>query len=214
MITLAVFLFIQILYPIYILVLLLGIILVKISRNKDAKIGVVGPQKAGKTLFLNALNGIWGTKPEQTIQFEKDETIEYRFDDGTTRTFKNCKDVPGSNSFIRTTYTEILEDSTDLLFFFNMKQYLENPDYERDVNARLDYIYEVRKSINKDDKSLPVTLILSYADQVKNVRKAFLAIQDKLSKKDYGKMCQNHMYPINMEKEDEVKKLIEKLFKK
>ena len=207
----AVFLFIQFLEPIALLLLALEMVMVirSIFRKKDVQIGVVGPQKTGKTLFLNALRGIWGKEPEQTTQMENYEIIEYHFSDGKTRTFRNCKDVPGSNSFIRTTYKEIIEESTILLFFCNMKQYLESQEYERDVNARLDYIYEVRKSINKDDKSLPVMIILSYADQVENRRKATLAVQDKLSGKDYHEMCCKYMHSINMTNEAEVKKLIE-----
>lgn len=181
------------------------------SDNNHPQVGVLGPNATGKTLFFSELRGIWTDAKSDYIETtapDEIKEIKYNLSNGKSITLRNCIDLPGTASFIRSHYQKITLESTYIFFFCNMCKYLSDVDYERNVNARLDYIFQTAKS-----KKTPIRtcLILSYADMVDNPNEARKQVQEKLSNKDYASFYEQKV-TINMTDQKAVKELINKLF--
>lgn len=178
---------------------------------KVNKLGVLGMQGSGKTLFLSYLRNIpfIGGVTSRT----KYEQFKYKLSNDKEITISSGTDLGGGNMF-RTDYNKILEESDVILYLFDIGRYLSNEldsdgdRYQRACNSRLEHIYS---SIKKTKK--PISVIATHKDKSglsqNEMEQRFTAL---VQNKKYKGMLKNVEY-INLTNSGEIKNLKGKLFK-
>lgn len=135
------------------------------NKKKELGMAVLGESQSGKTLWYDYLCHT-NYAGEQTT--ERDiKKITLKFGLGRTVHLKKGKDINGDKSNMYS-YEQMINDNDIILFFNNVYLYIYNKEYQRDVNSRLDFIFE--KS-NKSSKK--IYIIWSYADKLQH-KKAIL----------------------------------------
>lgn len=147
---------------------------------------VLGMEGAGKTTWYDFLRGENRAAEGATSGgVEISEfTIPYKDDKGTRMvTIAKGLDISGAETMITEFYKAQIEKSDVIFFFFDVKKYLDNAEYQKDVHSRLDLIYDYIMEFNK--KTNDVYLIASHMGKVKDPKKASKQVGDILSKKRY-----------------------------
>mgnify|MGYP001332576459 CR=1 FL=1 len=130
---------------------------------------VLGMPQAGKTLWYSYLTNKEMAK--HTVDRTQVDEFTLYFPKGRQVTIRNGIDIGGNEENIRTYYSQMICNNEIVLFFFNIKSYLDDISYQRKVNSRLDYIYTCwKKNKTGVDPSKKVSLIMSYADLLGNNR--------------------------------------------
>lgn len=158
------------------------------TRKTKLKIAVIGPEEGGKTAFIKLLKygKINKDEPyrntglnESLLEFEafwsiensiKRTDIAVNSDADFWEDLKDfipgeqhgSKDIPGEKG-LTSEYKNLLEGKDFSFFFFNIKQYFDEKNYQKDVNARLDFLNYYVKPEN-------LIVIATHIDQInKNV---------------------------------------------
>ena len=179
--------------------------------RKQIYMSVLGMQSAGKTTWYDYLRGENRASEGATSGgVEISEfTITYK-DNKDTRELTIAKglDIDGTEDSIREFYKAQIEKSDVVFFFFDINKYLEIEEYQRVVNSRLDFIYDL---IKENDKNLDdVYLIATHLRKVEDAKKALKKVRNILSEKRY-KVFTKQLSGIEMQNKEEMEKLKIKL---
>lgn len=176
--------------------------------GKNAKICALGMEKTGKTLFFNALRGIYNVQPDVTSETKVEAfklILHNSKGEEVIIKLKETQDISGSGDFVATRYQELIQDSTHVIYFCNISEYLTKDDVKREVNARLDLIKMYVKDTDK------VFIVLSYGDMVEDRKEALKNFIAAINDKSFAQFSKR-MAIVNMTKEEEVKELINSIF--
>lgn len=184
-------------------------------RKKKLKIAVIGPEEGGKTAFIKLLEyGRVKDAPykhtglnEPLLEIEAFWTKENKWlrtdfainsDAGLWEKIKDfipgdqhgSKDIPGEKGLL-SDYKKLLEGKHYSFFFFNIKRYFEERDYERDVNSRLDFLNDYLHSKN-------LIVVATHIDQInEGVNKIASRFKEMVKDKPYIDVLKNVKY-INL----------------
>ena len=198
-------------------------IILDVTTTVDGKsIGVLGMPESGKTQFYMTL------KNEKYTQGEATGMDEYpQFDfviHGKKIKVKSGKDIGGGEMYIQSYYEDFIKEKDIIVFVFDIKRYLEDSKYARDVRSRLEFVW--RKLLEKTgimdyvraffEIKRRYILLASHGDQLtaeqkKNVKSIlFNSIQGK----EYAEMFHNNMYITDLRDRDKLMELFDstKLF--
>ena len=174
---------------------------------------VLGMEGAGKTTWYDYLRRENRASEGATSgEVEIGEfTIPYEDDKGTRElTIAKGLDISGARDS-QSSYKDQIEKSDVIFFFFDVKKYLDNAEYQKDVHSRLDLIYDYIMEFNK--KTNDVYLIASHKGKVKDPKKALKQVRDILSEKRYRDLVK-YLICIEMRETKEVEYLKKRLIDK
>ena len=100
-----------------------------------------------------------------------------------------------------------------VLFLFNSFEYLNNLQYEREVNGRMAFIAS-KWDEHHPDKELSkcIFVIATYADKLIDKEKGCKDIVDRMSKRSFRNMIKQHLLLVNMTDKKQVEIMKEKIF--
>ncbi|MDR2223900.1 MAG: GTPase domain-containing protein [Flavobacteriaceae bacterium] len=175
---------------------------------KRNKLGVLGMQFSGKTLFLNFLQGFDYTERATG----REDYNEFRFKTSTGKEILIAKgeDYGGSKEY-RTFYKTVVDRSDVLFFFLDISKYLNDVDYKRDCNSRFLFIDSLRIDSKTQEKK-EVIVVATHRDLCSlsdsDIQKSFLK---EVENKTYIKMVEKIVF-INLHDKTLTKKFINKVF--
>lgn len=185
------------------------------ARKTKLKIAVIGPEEGGKTAFINLLkNGKVKDGPyrntgmnEALLEFEAFWSVEnsvlrtdiaVNSEAGLWEKIKDFvpgeqhggKDIPGEEG-LTSDYKKLLEGKDFSFFFFNIKRYFDEKNYQKDVNIRLDWL---NYYVKPDDLIVVATHIDQMNENINDISRKF---RDLVKEKDFGNVLKNIKY-INL----------------
>lgn len=174
------------------------------GNKKEVGMAVLGIDQSGKTTWYDYL---CKTNRNQKGTTKDDiDAFTLKFDDGKKVHIKKGIDIGGGSVNIRPYYENMINENDVILFLFNAKKYIEDTEYMRECNARLDFINK------KKHESQKIYIIMTFADKLKNRTKAYKQSYELLKSRPYIKEMTDNFVLINMTDEQEKKELKEKMF--
>lgn len=174
------------------------------GNKKEVGMAVLGIDQSGKTTWYDYL---CKTNRNQKGTTKDDiDAFTLKFDDGKKVHIKKGIDIGGGSVNIRPYYENMINENDVILFLFNAKKYIEDTEYMRECNARLDFINK------KKHESQKIYIIMTFADKLKNRTKAYKQAYELLKSRPYIKEMTDNFVLINMTDEQEKKELKEKMF--
>lgn len=167
----------------------------KTKYVKGTSIVVLGMQGAGKTEFLNKLN------PKIKVSGEGNSTTEYDSFDisvkNKTKRINRGKDIVGSESMVRPYYAKLISESDIIFFMFDSYRYLNDNEYRKNTNARIDFI-------NNKIEGKSHAIIGTHFDLFpKNNKKEVISkIQGYVLNKPYEDLFHENFFVIDATKKD------------
>lgn len=194
-----------------VVVVLLGYVFFSSTDTKATignSIAVLGMQMSGKTTFYDMLrygksNANGGTHLDTIPSFE------YTAPNGRCIKFAESKDIGGGEEYIKLWYEEQMKKNDIVFFFFDSHRYSKEMIYKKDVNARLSFIYDKAREINKDiDKNIVV--IGSFVDKFSKFDQISVMsnIQKDLSNKDYSALLKTNFFVVSLIEKKHIDKII------
>lgn len=169
--------------------------------------GVLGMPEAGKTQFYKSLQGVPYKEFEATATEDYPE-FNFRINQKVI-TVKAGRDIGGGERYIQQYYDQFIDNKDITVFVFDVKKYLEEPMYQRDVRDRLDYIWRKLGVKSGFDASIQLTtgyvkkkfiLFGSHFDQLSEQQKkeAKGQLHESVKGKVFSEMFHNNMYIVDM----------------
>lgn len=172
------------------------------------KIAVLGMKGAGKTMF----NCFLQNKPysELVTVDNKYESFDYVKSDGTKIHIRGGWDYGGSKDVAIASNEKLIAESDTIFFLFDFSEYIKNEDYKEETNSRLRFI-----TTSVGDKELYV--FGTHIDIVENYKLLNRSIEEfktYLEKNGFTcKIKQGNLALLDMTNKEELKQVIDKLFK-
>lgn len=101
----------------------------KFSKKKTL---LTGPLSSGKTTFLQYIS------KEKIPDGPSGAPKSYKVDDAT---FDEVTDFSGAEAWLEAKFDVYIKDHDNILFFFDVYEYLKDAKYREDSNARIDMIH-------------------------------------------------------------------------
>ena len=179
--------------------------------KKDIGMAVLGMRMSGKTLWYNFLTN--DSRIGTTSSTEKVRSFKMDFSNGRSVTVKQGMDIGGSEINVQLFYEELIKENDVVLFLFNSFEYLNNLQYEREVNGRMAFIAS-KWDEHHPDKELSkcIFVIATYADKLIDKEKGCKDIVDRMSKRSFRNMIKQHLLLVNMTDKKQVEIMKEKIF--
>lgn len=174
------------------------------GNKKEVGMAVLGIDQSGKTTWYDYLCKT--NRNEKGTTKDDIDAFTLKFDDGKKVHIKKGIDIGGGSVNIRPYYENMINENDVILFLFNAKKYIEDTEYMRECNARLDFINK------KKHESQKIYIIMTFADKLKNRTKAYKQAYELLKSRPYIKEMTDNFVLINMTDEQEKKELKEKMF--
>lgn len=199
--------------------LVIGIIaaLTSTTSLKGKSIGILGMQMAGKTRLLRILQGRPYNNYEGTSTADYDE---FKTDLGGEKEWiiQQGRDIGGDGRYIIDYYNSFIQSKDITFFLFNVKKYLQDEEYAKNVRARMEFIYRKLKdkfSSDTDIKAHHVTMATHCDLLADNEKKEMLSkLQASVANKPYGLLFHNNLYAADLTNTNEVRKFLrEQIFK-
>lgn len=216
--------------PILVAIALITTIVVISTRTEKTtgkKIAVLGMPSSGKTTFLDMIrygvshaNG--GTALTDIPGFTK--TVN-----GREVVFAPCKDIGGGRPYVEQFYKDQIKENDIIFFLFDAYKYLNNTEYQKEVNCRLSFVYDSAKERGNFNIDNNVVIIGSHSDCLpKSERKDSIAmvqsivananvsdeeiIRLKIAGKEYAELLKCNFFITNLTNKKEINSILEKLF--
>ena len=179
--------------------------------KKDIGMAVLGMRMSGKTLWYNFLTN--DSRIGTTSSTEEVRSFKMDFSNGRSVTVKQGMDIGGSEINVQLFYEELIKENDVVLFLFNSFEYLNNLQYEREVNGRMAFIAS-KWDEHHPDKELSkcIFVIATYADKLIDKEKGWKDIVDRMSKRSFRNMIKQHLLLVNMTDKKQVEIMKEKIF--
>ena len=164
-------------------------------------IGVLGMKGAGKTQLYNTLRGAQDLETSATGTNDYDSFV-FEYGDRKIKISKG-RDIGGGDMYVREYYDKMIKEKDIIFFLFDVKQYMENPDYAKEVKARMDFIWnKMKDEYDEEEIKKRLVTIGSHIDQldkeqIKNL-KGYL--QNDVVGKPYSPMFNNNFIPSDLKK--------------
>lgn len=188
-----------------------GIAGINWNDPKKNKLGILGTQGSGKTLFLSYLQNKLFI--ERSSGRDKYDEFQYELSNKRTITICSGFDI-GGGDFYRDNYNEILIESDVILYFFNINKYLknfQNPNgtyYRRGCDSRFEHVYSKTKDTKKN-----VVIIGTHRDLYDKTESELKSTFNTLiSNKSYRELLKN-IELVNLTNIQERGALANKIFK-
>lgn len=188
------------------------------KNEKSVALAILGPNEAGKTTLWNYFKGI----PASKVYQETDGKVALMFSASSTiwNAVKLVKpkeeleftgyDINGNGDFIRTDWEKMIEESNMVIFVFNAYKYLNNIEYQRDINQRMQFVNSTVEK-QKDGKKRGIWLLGSYADKLGDRKKDWGRIIEIIKTKPYCEISHNNAC-VNLTSKKELKEYYKKMF--
>lgn len=174
---------------------------------KKNKIAVLGMPGAGKTTFYNMLQG---KHISTTPTYEEDiDSFVYKIN-GRDVHFDKCKDIGGGESHINNWYLELIDRNEVVFFFFDVYKFLNESPYQQNTMARMDFVYETTKRVGGRETAMILTHLDSFPKS--KFHEILPKVQKAIGNKEYQALFKRNVFCVDITREKEVKKIMEKLF--
>ena len=195
------------------------------GNKKEVGMAVLGIDQSGKTTWCDYLCKT--NRNEKGTTKDDIDAFTLKFDDGKKVHINEGINIGGGSVNVSPYYYEnMIKENDVILFFFNAKKYIEETEYMRECNARLDLInnkiikynlynlYNDTSDIinNKRCESKKIYIIMTFADQLKDRTEAYNKAYELLKSRPCIKEMTDNFVLINMTDEQEKKELKEKMF--
>jgi GTPase SAR1 family protein len=178
------------------------------------KLAVLGPSNSGKTVFFSFLKGekLPQNNNSTPITGEEFKTIIITHGDKKI-ILKSTIDAPGSESSLKTHYKKLLDECSDVFFFFDCYEFFNNQVYKDTTMSMIDYVIRHNKHKRKIIfLGTHADVLLLKNDSIKSRKKASGELAEELLKEfNYEKIGKIEL--INMMKKEEIEILKLNLFK-
>lgn len=184
------------------------------SESTDTKktvgksLGILGMAGAGKTQFLRNLQG----KPykrcdEQTAGAEDFEDFVFNHK-GREISICKGKDIGGNVENIKYYYEDFIKNRDICIFMFDIKKYIEQEKYRKDVNTRLDFI---NRHINDTSHWAAIG---THVDQMKieQGKSIINIVQGYIKDKPYSRLLSINFFASNLTDQKDMDIIIDKIF--
>ena len=172
--------------------------------NKKNKLCLIGMKASGKTTLLNQLRNV-EELPEETFNEEYD-SFKYILSPDKTIYIDKGVDIGGNKNYM-SDYGKLIKNNDVIFYFLNIQRYLTEIDYKRECNSRLAYI-------NPHINNKKFAVIATHPDQSKLSKNELKdKMLDHIRDKPYSKLFNRDFYIANLTNKQEVRKLIERIFK-
>ena len=176
-------------------------------KVKGKRLAVLGMKGAGKTRFYRHLQNKPYIEGESGV--DEYEEFEYKKQDGKTIYIRKGKDIGGSEDYINL-YEDMIKECDILVFCFDIKRYLSDSTYEKQVNVRFEFVCRKFKELNRPKGNF--VKIASHIDEAKDPMSAIKQFNNLLKKKSYYKEFIYNIYPVNMTNKKDLEKIENKIF--
>ena len=168
---------------------------------------VLGMKGAGKTRFYRFLQNKPFIEGESGI--DEYEEFEYKKQDGKTIYIRKGKDIGGSEDYINQ-YEDMIKKCDILVFCFDLNRYLSDSTYEKQVNARFDFVCRKFKELKRSKGNF--VKIASHMDEINDPKNAIKQFDSLLKKKSYYKEFRYNFCPVDMTNRKDLEKIENKIF--
>ena len=177
-------------------------------KVKGKRLAVLGMKGAGKTRFYRFLQ----KRPyiEEETAIDDYEEFEYKTNDGKTIIIEKGKDIGGSEDYVRPLYENIIKDCDILVFCFDLKRYLSDSTYEKQVNVRFEFVCRKFKELKRSKGNF--VKIASHIDEIKDPKNAIKQFHSLLKKKSYYKEFIYNFFPVDTTNSKNLEQIVNKIF--
>lgn len=181
------------------------------------RVAVLGMKGAGKTQFYATLRQQPYTAYMPT-GIQPYPQFEGKFDGGSFILLAGS-DIGGGEVYVVSKYLEKIRQSDLVVFIFNARDYLTNPNYAREVRARIDFIWkELMAKYKQNDKAAcaHAAVIASGLDLLPapKAASASATIIASVQNKPYKKLFEGNFAVLNLRRADApFKNFVLKIFK-
>jgi len=177
-------------------------------KVKGKRLAVLGMKGAGKTRFYRFLQ----KRPyiEEETAIDDYEEFEYKTNDGKTIIIEKGKDIGGSEDYVRPLYENIIKDCDILVFCFDLKRYLSDSTYEKQVNVRFEFVCRKFKELKRSKGNF--VKIASHIDEIKDSNNAIKQFHSLLQKKSYYKEFIYNFFPVDTTNRKDLEQIVNKIF--
>lgn len=174
---------------------------------KKNKIAVLGMKGAGKTTFYNILQG---KHISTTPTFEDDIDPFVSNINGRVVHFDKCKDIGGGKDHVRNWYSELINRNEVVFFFFDVYKFLNDSLYQQETMTIMDFVYETIKGAGDKETAMILTHLDSFPKS--KFHEILPKVQKAIGNKEYQALFKRNVFCVDITREKEVKKIMEKLF--
>lgn len=175
---------------------------VKEEVHSSKKIAILGLHQAGKTTFLNFLQGNRNNRKYVASGIEEYDSFKIAIGDKTIIISKNI-DIGGGMNFVKN-YETVLKDVNLSFFLFDISLFLSDNQYFRDFCARVDYL--------KGTTNVKTCFIATHPDKLPFTDGLKIKISEKLVGKRYKDYVEERLFVINLLNENETTEFVNKVF--
>ena len=177
------------------------------STNVIGKsMAILGMQEAGKTQLLHTLQNKSYTTYQATAT---DDYNSFRITiNGRVVEFTAGRDIGGDERYIRPYYEKFINEKDAIFFIFDVRRYLDEDVYAKDVKNRLSFIYRKLKDKFPFGVNNRYLIIGSHMDVLQPDRQktAIKELQDSVHGKDYGELFHNNLLLCDLTDRDNLLK--------
>lgn len=201
---------------------IVGIFVTKIKRLDGKKIAVLGMKGAGKTRLLCLLQN--KAYVEQETLIEHYDKFAYTKENGEKVEIMEGCDIGGGEDFIASDYWKKLANCDNMMFLFDIDEFLSNKNYQEQVCARLDFIYERWQKPEKtavfathmdryfEERNLTASISTLWSASFRKTAKALdKSVWEVIKGKRYESLFKTNFFVVNMLEEQNMKSIIDKI---
>ena len=176
--------------------------------NKN-KLGILGMEGSGKTLYLCHLRNIEYLHKGTDMNSETYSKFTYKTNSGNIIHIEAGEDISGID-YNRMFYNSIMEKSDVIFYFFDISRYFTEIDYERECNSRFLYLFDYFEK----NKTKKLIVFASHLDKCQEKKGEILSkFINMLKNKTYNKLLEKTHF-INLTSEKELIEITNLIFEK
>ncbi|QNS41240.1 hypothetical protein H0S70_13065 [Chryseobacterium manosquense] len=175
------------------------------NRNK---LGILGMQGSGKTLYLCHLRKVEYEEKNTDLHTPYSE-FTYETNSGKIIHIEAGEDISGID-YNRMFYISIMEKSDVIFYFFDISRYFTELDYERECNSRFLYLFDYFEK----NKTKKLIVFASHLDKCQEKKGTIPGkFRNMLKNKTYNKLLEKTHF-INLTSEKELIEITNLIFEK
>jgi len=187
------------------------VIIIALITTSGKTLAIIGMQMAGKTTMWNMLRN--GYSDKNYSPTGKEQVGEFVLKNGDRQIkIKKSLDVGGGDEYLKLYWNQLIKENEIIIFIFNIQKYLNDLEYQRQTNARLDFICEKASESNREMKNM--VMIASHIDLFPSgeQKDADQKVLRAMTGKSYEKMFKENYCAINLTDKPSIDKLVNEIF--